>query len=292
MKKPILITGFVPGYPNSKATIKIAQTLVDARADILELSASFSEPVADGPTLQLAHQRVLKTKFSKSQAFALYKKIAKLRNGTEPAASAGSVPFHPPLFLIEYANIIYKWGFDRYYKAASRAGINYLAVPDLPIEESAPFIKTAKKYGIAQIFLVAPTTPDKRVKEIIKAARVGTGHCPVQTDIRTGQCPVPTDALNTFLYLVSITGVTGSRKDVSCETLNFIKRVRKLTKLPLIVGFGISSPQHIKQVLSAGANGVVTCSKIVDIIHQKQTKPAQMLKSIQKYVKNLKNIDK
>lgn len=257
MSKPILITGFVPGYPNSKLSFEIAKTCIAAGADILELSASFSEPVADGPTLQLAHQRVLASGFTKSDAFALYKKI--------------KVDTKAPLFLIEYANIIYKMGFDKYYTRARASGINYITVPDVPLEESAPFVAAAKKHELAQIFLIAPTTPDKRVKEIVRAAGQTKNDAP----------------LSTFLYLVSVTGVTGSRQNISPETKQFIKRVRKLTDLPLIVGFGISQVRHVKDVMAASANGVVTCSKIVDIIHRESEKPKLMLNSISSYIQNL-----
>ena len=141
MTKPTLITGFVPGYPNKNLSLSIAKACLNSGADILELSASFSEPVADGPTLQLAHQKVLASNFSKADAFRLYEKI-KFETKT-------------PLFLIEYANIIYKIGFDDYYRRAAGAGINYITVPDVPLEESAPFVKAAKKYDIAQIFLLS-----------------------------------------------------------------------------------------------------------------------------------------
>jgi len=268
MTKPIIITGLVPGYLNKNLTVKIAQTLIDVGADILELSASFSEPIADGPTLQLAHKRVLDSGFTKSQAFALYGKIAHLTK--------------KPLFLIEYANIIYHLGFDRYYQAAAQAGIKYLAVPDAPLEESAPFVAAAQKYNIAQIFLIAPSTSNERVRKIVRIAKKTVTW---SENLTRSQLPP------SFLYLVSVTGVTGSRQTISPETVNFIKRVRGLTDLPLIVGFGISKPSHIKAVIAAGADGIVTCSPIVDIIHNQQKTPAKMLKSIEQYVKNLKNID-
>jgi len=257
MKKPILITGFVPGYPNTHTSLKIAKTLHHAGADILELSASFSEPIADGKTLQIAHARVLARGFTKADAFRLYKKI---KHETQA-----------PLFLIEYANIIYQHGIDRYYKKAASAGITYLGIPDVSLEESEPFVKAAKKHGLAHIFFIAPTTPNARIKKIATAAK----HTPA-TNV-----PLPT-----FLYLVSITGITGSRKTVKAETIQFIKRVRKLTELPLIVGFGISSKAHIKKVVAAGADGVVTCSPIVDMVHTEK-QPTRLLKSIQAYVTNL-----
>lgn len=257
MKKFFLITGFVPGYPTPELSLEIAQTLLANGADILELSASFSEPIADGPTLQLAHQRVLASGFKKKDAWELYKKIK------------------APLFLIEYANIIYHQGIANYYKKAVEAGINYLLIPDVPLEESLPFVQAAKKYGIAQIFMIAPTTPDDRMRRIVEAAKESLQNS--------------SNILKTFLYLVSITGVTGSRKEVSGETIEFIKRIRTLTDMPLIVGFGISKKEHVFDLIDAGANGVVTCSAIVDIVHNLHNQKDKMFEALEEYVKNLKN---
>ncbi len=250
-----LITGLVPGYPTPTLSLEIAKTMRKAGADILELSASFSEPIADGPTLQLAHQKVLSSKFAKEDAFELYKKIK-----DETRA---------PLFLIEYANVIYQIGFDAYYKKAAGAGINYILVPDVPLEESAPFVQSARAEGIAHIFMIAPTTSDERIKMIVHSAEKHTA-------------PFPT-----FLYLVSVTGVTGSRKNVSDETIDFIKRVRLATDLQLIVGFGISAREHIQAVIKAGADGVVTCSPIIDIAHNLKENPDLMLRKIAKYMNSL-----
>lgn len=256
-----LIAGFVPGYPTPELSLEISKTLCASGADILELSASFSEPIADGPTLQRAHQRVLASGFTKKDAFALYKKI--------------KLETRAPLFLIEYANVIYQIGFDTYYKRAADAGINYLLVPDVPLEESAPFAKAAQAHSVAHIFMIAPTTDDERIQRISKGAK--------KYATTSAALPFPT-----FLYLVSVTGVTGSRKEVSEETLSFIKRVRAVTDLPLIVGFGISSPDHISQVTRAGATGVVTCSAVVDIAHNLKEKPDRMLKAIHAYTTLLK----
>lgn len=257
MKKSILIPGFVPGYPNKKMSLQIAKTLHQSGADILELSASFSEPIADGKTLQIAHARVLAQNFNKADAFRLYKEIKR-----ETGA---------PLFLLEYANIMYQLGIDTYYKRAAEAGINYIGVPDVPLEESRAFVHAAKKHGLAQIFLIAPTTPNARVKKIAAQAR--------QT--RARRHPLPT-----FLYLISITGITGSRKTVKNETIQFIKRVRRLTTLPLIVGFGISQKAHIKKVTAAGADGVITCSRIVEIVHT-TPRPVELKKRIEAYISSL-----
>ena len=263
MKRPLLITGIVPGYPNTPTSLSIAQTLLDSGADILELSASFSESIADGKTLQLAHNAVLASGFTKSEAFDLYKKIKGLQ-------ALSLLP--APLFLIEYANIIYHYGIDAYYKKVAEVGINYVLIPDVPLEEAIPFVEAAQKHGIAHIFMLAPTTPDERVKKSVELAKRATTKQP----------------LSTFLYLVSVTGVTGSRTDLRKETVDFIRRIRSLTDLPLIVGFGISKQEHIKAVTDAGADGIVTCSAIVDIVHNLRDEKDKMLRAIAGYVKNLR----
>lgn len=257
MKQPILVTGFVPGYPDKQTSLRIAQTLLNCGVDMLELSASFSEAIADGPTLQLAHNRVLESGFTKSQTFESYKEIKGLAQ--------------TPLFLIEYANIVYHYGIDAYYKKASEVGINYILIPDVPLEESVPFVESSQKHGIAHIFMIAPTTPSERVKKIVET----TKHTTVKQ-------PIPT-----FLYLVSVTGVTGSHKEVQLETIEFIKRIRSLTDLPLIVGFGINKKEHIQTVMNAGADGIVTCSAIVDIVHNLHNQKDRMFRAIEEYVKSL-----
>lgn len=263
MQQYTLITGLVPGYPTSELSLEIAKTLHASGADILELSASFSEPIADGPTLQLAHQNVLSSGFTKARAFALYKRIKDTTRA--------------PLFLIEYANVIYQIGFDAYYKKAAESGINYLLVPDVPLEESAPFAESARARNISHIFMIAPTTSDTRILQIAQQAEMSESN---------NQAALP---FSTFLYLVSVTGVTGSRKNMSDETIAFIKRVRGATDLPLIVGFGISAKEHADAVTAAGASGVVTCSAVVDMTHNLKEKPAQMQKAIGEFVTLLKH---
>jgi tryptophan synthase alpha chain len=121
--------------------------------------------------------------------------------------------------------------------------------------------------------MIAPTTPNQRIKKIILAAKKTASH--------------NSQTLPTFLYLVSVTGVTGSHKTVSQETIDFIKRVKRTTDIALIVGFGISQSKHIIQIVSAGADGVVTCSPIVEIIHNQQKTPEKMFRAIGEYVRGL-----
>ncbi len=246
----IFMAGMVPGFPDLNSSFKIAKAIIKAGADILELSASFSDPVADGPTLQQAHARVLKQRTTKSQTFQLYKKIRRFSPKT-------------PLFVIEYANCVYRPGINNYYQKLATSGIDALLIPDLSLEEAVPFLKAAVKNKIAQVFIVAPTTPKKRLIKISQASKA-------------------------FLYLVTITGVTGERKKFSQETIRFIQKTRQIAKLPVIAGFGISKPEHVRQALTAGVNGVVSCSAIINLINQNLTKEKIMMKKLKDYVQKMK----
>ncbi|MCG2689986.1 tryptophan synthase subunit alpha [Candidatus Parcubacteria bacterium] len=245
------MAGIVPGFPDLETSFEVAKTIIESGADILELSASFSDPVADGPTLQQAHAHVLKQGITKEQVFQLYKKIRSVFSDT-------------PLFVIEYANCVYRPGINEYYRQLSESGVDSLLIPDLSFEESAPFLEAANAHKISQIFIIAPTTPNERILKLDKASSV-------------------------FLYLVTITGVTGQREQFLQETTDFIKRVKQTTPLPLIAGFGISKPEHVKQAISAGADGVVSCSAIINLIKENKTNKMEIQKQLQYYIKDMKN---
>lgn len=248
--KGVFMAGIVPGFPDLDASHEIAKAVIEAGADILELSASFSDPVADGPTLQQAHQQVLRQGISKAQVFGLYKKIRQ------------SFP-ETPLFVVEYANCVYHPGLDNYYRKLAESGVDALLIPDLSLEESKPFIEAARRHNISQVFIVAPTTPQERLQRIAQAT-------------------------SAFLYLVTITGVTGQRDMFLQETAELIQKVKQTTNTPVIVGFGISRPEHIKQALSAGADGVVTCSAVINLINQYQTDKSIMMQQLKEYIKGMK----
>lgn len=244
------MAGAVPGFPDLETSFEIAKTIVTAGADILELSASFSDPVADGPTLQQAHNQVLGQGIAKQQIFQLYKQIR--------------LAFPEiPLFVIEYANCVYHPGIDKYYQQLAQSGVDSLLIPDLSFEEAAPFLKSALAHKIKQVFIAAPTTPDGRILKLSEAS-------------------------SDFLYLVTITGVTGQRDQFLQETSDFIKRVKRIASLPVIAGFGIAKPEHIKQALSAGADGVVSCSPVVNLIRQNSNDKSAMMKLLTDYVKDMK----
>jgi len=246
----VFMAGIVPGYPNLKTSFEIAKTIIKAGADILELSASFSDPVADGPTLQQAHAKVLQQGINKTQIFQLYKQIRNFSHST-------------PLFVIEYVNCVYHPGINNYYKNLADSGVDSLLIPDLSLEEAGPFLQAAQEYNINQVFIVAPTTPKERLIQISKAS-------------------------SGFLYLVTITGVTGQRESFLEETVELIQKVKQVTNIPLIAGFGISKPQHVQQALSSGADGAVTCSAIINLINQHLNQEQVMLERLSNYIQEMK----
>ncbi|MDD5750762.1 MAG: tryptophan synthase subunit alpha [Candidatus Pacebacteria bacterium] len=246
----IFMAGMVPGFPDLETSFEIAKTIIEAGADILELSSSFSDPVADGPTLQQAHNHVLGQGISKEQIFRLYERIR------------SAFP-DIPMFVIEYANCVHRPGIDSYYRRLAQGGVDSLLIPDLSLEEAPPFLRSALAHKIKQVFIAAPTTPDER---IMKLSRASSG----------------------FLYLVTITGVTGQRDRFSRETSDFIKRVKTIVGLPVIAGFGIASPEHVKQALSSGACGAVSCSSIVNLIRENGNDKNSMAELLSGYIKDMK----
>ena len=248
-KEVALIIGTVPGYPNLETSFEIIKTIVKSGADILELSSSFSDPIADGPTLTQTHQKILSLGISKNQIFDFYKKVTQ--------------SFDIPIFVIEYANIVYKISLDKYFGKLKNSGIETLIMPDVPLEELRPFSEAASKYKINLALLVAPTTPNLRIKKVAKKSK-------------------------SFLYAVSVTGVTGVRKKISSQTIDFLKRARKLTFLPLVVGFGISEPRDIKILAKLDIDGVVICSKIINIINKGLSNEKGMLRELGNYIARTK----
>lgn len=214
------------GDPSIPRTVEVATALARAGADVLELGVPFSDPIADGPTNQQAAERAL-------------------RAGTtldDVLAAAGSIRTASdiPLVLFTYANPVLRRGIDRFATDAAGAGIDGVLFTDVPVEELGPFRRPLRRAGLDPVLLVTPTSPEARVRT---AARSGAG----------------------FLYLVSRTGVTGARAELDPELAATVRRVREVSKLPVAVGFGISTAEQVAKV-AALADGVVVGSAIVDQI--------------------------
>ncbi|WP_042708134.1 tryptophan synthase subunit alpha [Methanobrevibacter wolinii] len=245
----IFIPFLVVGDPDYETSIEIAKTMVDNGADALEIGFPFSDPVADGKTVQNADIRSFKSGTTIEKCF---KFLEELREYTDK-----------PFGLLLYYNIIYKYGIDAFYERLSKLGVNAVLVADLPPEESEYVRKASKEYGVEEIFIAAPSTTTERLKLI--------------ADYASG-----------FIYTVSVMGITGARDKVEHNTTDMIKRMRKHTDMPLCVGFGISKPEHVKEVINSGANGAIVGSAIINIIADNLDNKEKMLNDIKEYVSSMK----
>ncbi|PIQ69195.1 MAG: tryptophan synthase subunit alpha [Candidatus Taylorbacteria bacterium CG11_big_fil_rev_8_21_14_0_20_46_11] len=216
----------VAGDPTPEVSLSVIKRLV-AGADLLELGFPYSDPLADGPTIQSADMRALSAGMTTKKVFELVQAIRTFSN--------------IPITVLVYANLVYQQGIDEFYRRAKEAGIDGVLVPDVPVEEAKPFMKSAKAHRIDPIFLVAQTTTPERLKKILKHAKG-------------------------FLYLVSVLGVTGARTDFSDTTTQFISSIRAQTTLPCAVGFGIKTREQALMFGKAGADGAIVGSAIVDIV--------------------------
>jgi len=240
----------VAGDPDKETSVRIAKALIDGGTDILELGVPFSDPVADGPTIQRADDRALAAGTTPDTIFAIVRDVREYSD--------------MPIVFLTYFNTIYRRGIDRFYREAHEAGVDGILVADMPVEESGEVMEIAQKYGIDPIFLITQTTSDERMDTIVRRARG-------------------------YLYLVSVLGVTGARKEVSPEALALLHRVRKHTKIPLALGFGISTPDHVATCRRAGADGVIVGSAIVDIVERHLGDPDAMETSLRRYVTWMKD---
>ncbi|MCL7745919.1 tryptophan synthase subunit alpha [Halalkalibacter alkaliphilus] len=248
---------FIPfitaGDPSADATIEIALTLEEAGASILELGIPYSDPLADGPTIQAASKRSLKGGMSLEAALKLVPEMRK-RGLTIP------------VIIFTYFNPLLQYGEERFVNEAAELGIDGLLVPDLPFEESEHLDKLCEENHLSLISLVAPTSKQR----MIKIAERAKG----------------------FLYCVSSLGVTGVRNELDPRVYDFLKTVREASRIPTAVGFGISSNEQVK-AMTQHADGVVVGSALVSVIGEqeealrnKETRPAA-LQEIKKFVTSL-----
>ncbi|HWY97841.1 MAG TPA: tryptophan synthase subunit alpha, partial [Bacteroidia bacterium] len=167
-----------------------------------------------------------------------------------------------PISVLVYGNLVYQYGLDNFYKQAAKSGIDGVLVPDVPYEESEPFVLAAKKHKVSPVFMVTQTTTPERLKKILQYAEG-------------------------YLYLVSVLGVTGSRNSLGKTTFDFIKKIKKNASLPLALGFGISTKEHIGNAAKAGIDGVIVGSAIIKILEANLASPDQAVKKIETFIKGL-----
>jgi tryptophan synthase alpha chain len=233
--EPTLVAYVTCGDPDLATTREIVLAAIDAGASVIELGVPFSDPLADGPVIQRASERALKNGTSLEQVLKL---AAEIR---EHSQSVG-------LIVFSYLNPILQMGMSKFCKVARHAGLDGVLITGLPVEESAEYLREARKNDLATVFLAAPTSTDQRLKQI---AAVATG----------------------FVYAVSRTGVTGARQQMPEDASGLVKRLRRFTKLPVAVGFGISTAEQFSSV-GEFADAAVVGSAIVQTIERLRTEPA------------------
>jgi tryptophan synthase alpha chain len=247
----------VAGDPNVDEFKKIAEK-IEPYADILEIGVPFSDPIADGPTIQEANVRAFNAGINTKVALDAIKDI---RAKTEK-----------PIVILTYYNILIQGAdtiedsLDKTFKKLKESGIDGIVIGDLPIEEAELTLKACKKYNICLIFLIAPSTTDDRLEKILGVAKG-------------------------FIYLISVMGVTGARDIVSQITKDTIKRIKQKTEkvLPVFVGFGISKPEHASTIIDAGADGVIIGSAIVNIIKRNLSDFEKLETEMVEFVSSIKS---
>ena len=249
-KQGALVAFTVIGDPDYKTSLEIVKKIIDSGADILELGIPFSDPIADGPTIQAADMRALNSRMDTDRIFDFLKEIRDYNRNI-------------PIGLLVYGNLILQRGIDTFYKDAAKAGVNSVLAADIPIEESDEYAKSAERNKIDMVFIVSPLTSDKRIKKIV--------------DKTTG-----------FVYVVSRLGVTGAKSTLENSTLELIKRIGRFTDKALCVGFGISKPEHAKAVIRAGAHGVIIGSSIVHLIEKNLCAKNAILNEVGSYINTMK----
>ena len=250
----------VAGDPNINEFKNLIEK-IEPHVDILEIGVPFSDPIADGPTIQEANVRAFNAGINTKVALEAIKDI---RAKTEK-----------PIVILTYYNILIQGAdtieesLDKTFKNLKECGVDGIVVGDLPIEEAGLALKASNKYNICLIFLIAPSTTEERLENILKIARG-------------------------FIYLISVMGVTGARDMVAQITKDTIKRMKKKTEkvLPVFVGFGISKPKHAKAIIDAGADGIIIGSAIVNIVKKNLNDYEKMEAEMVKFVSRIKDVIK
>jgi len=248
-KNKKLVTFVTGGDPNKKTSNEILDSIIKHGADLIEIGMPFSDPIADGPTIQISSNRAIKSGANLDTIFNIVKNLRKNNNDT-------------PIILMGYYNIILHYGLDNFVKNCKLAGIDGLIIVDLQPEEDIELLNKLNKNKIDLIRLITPNTTMERLKIIIKNA-------------------------SGFLYYVTITGVTGRQSANMNELKKIIKNIKKYTNLPIVAGFGINNRKQVREICQY-TDGVVVGSSIVKIIEKNLTNKKNMIRLINKFVKELK----
>jgi len=249
-KKPGLVAYLTAGDPDLKTTVAIAIAAIDAGADVIELGVPFSDPLADGPVIQRASERALKHGTTLSDVLT----VAKQLRAARPEAG---------LVIFTYFNPVLRFGLERFGAAAEDASVDGVLVTDMIVEEAGEYLACLERHELAPIFLAAPTSPNARLEKI---AAVSKG----------------------FVYAISRVGITGTQQSLAADAEQLVTRLRKYTKLPIAVGFGVSNAEHFAAV-GEFADAAVVGSALVTTIEKSE--PAEAPSSIARFIKDLRSGD-
>jgi tryptophan synthase alpha chain len=244
-----VIPFFVIGDPDFDTSLSVVKAAVDAGADVLELGIPFSDPIADGPTIQKADVRALQAGMTVPLARQFISRVKAYKD--------------IPIGLLMYYNLVYRYGVDRFLRDFQAAGVNSILVADLSIDDADEITGPAAAAGLDTVFMVTPNTSPERAGLI--ASRT------------TG-----------FIYAVSLLGITGSREQLSELVRPLLEQLKKLTTVPVCVGFGISKPAHAAEVARAGADGVIIGSRLVQIIEDNLSDRSKMLAEVSDFIRSVK----
>jgi tryptophan synthase alpha chain len=233
--KPGLVAYITCGDPSLEVSRDVALAAISAGAEVIELGVPFSDPVADGPVIQRASERALMHHTDLTGVITIAQQIRRL----SPAG----------LIVFSYLNPILQFGLEKFCAAAKEAGADGVLVTDLPVEEAADYLRAMREHKLAPVFLAAPTSTDERLQVVAKYSRG-------------------------FVYAISRTGITGTREEVANDARTLVERLRRFTKLPIAVGFGVSTPEQFAEV-GEFADAAVIGSAIVQRIEQSRGREAE-----------------
>ncbi len=241
---PALMPYFTLGYPDAETSLACIEACVEAGADLIELGVPFSDPLADGPTIQYSAQRALENGITLARCLEMTTELRRRGVGV-------------PLVLMGYFNPILSYGVLRFVQDASEAGADGFIVPDLPMEEAGEMEAECAARGLALIYMLAPTSTPERIAAVTERARG-------------------------FIYLVSVTGVTGARDSLPEGLSEFVGRVKRQAKVPIAVGFGISTPEQAAEVARL-ADGVIIGSAVISMAGSEE--PVNKVKEFVRQIK-------
>ncbi len=245
-----LMPFIVIGDPDLETSLAITDALVEAGADILEFGFPFSDPPADGPVIQAADVRALASGTTPPLAFEFLQEVKRRHD--------------KPVALLMYHNLMLQYGLDDFYKRAAEVGVDAILTADVPLEASGPLLESARRHGVAPIFIASELTSPQRLSRLAEVATEG------------------------YLYAVARVGITGTEHAPAQNLQGALGRMKEAVQIPVLAGFGISTPDIARQVLAAGADGVICGSAIVKRIADNLDDRAAMLKEVAAFTAHMK----